>query len=286
MIIENDFAKNQRHYPKPPLITAAAILSKDPPSSSMRKEDEWESIDEKVIYPREVVESSRIPAKKIHDQSLYGADENDWGGLDAHNNTSSETEDVKYGPGNYPDDDTVPDLSALRAKAIKGHYTHFTTHEAKIAQPQTIEADWKWIIPDLLAAGPHPTFNKSNSQIDQSMTNLRKTFKAIVSVYDEPLSSKYSDSLEYLFVPTISKYSNDLSRICQFIDRQVEKNNAVFIHDLTSIGRTGTVLAAYFIYKNWLTADEAIAYIRQKYNSAAIESTYQEDELRRLAANV
>ena len=242
-----------------------------------------------VIFPTEDEQPVQRD-RKIHsfglneDIEASEDDENDWGGLDTIPINRDEIgeevidEENKYGPGNYPDDDDDDDANIgsdepeqnEQSYRTEEFYHHLFTEE---------NTQYAWVIPGVLAGGPHPIYYS----FQDDLSVLKKAgFKAIVSVFEAPLEKKYTDGFEYLFIPTLDGYCNDLMRICEFIDYQEEKGNPVFVHCFGGQGRTGTVLAAYLLYKKHLTgADEAIEYIRQKYSKTAIETSYQEDELHR-----
>lgn len=223
-----------------------------------------------VIFPSEDDKPTQ-QTRKIHSFGLSedfervsidnDDDQNDFGGIASVEETldrmdreeidepgSVDADENKYGPGNYPDDRTP-------------EFYHDLFTETK--------QSFTWIIPGI-CIGPHP--------INPEDFSAFKTagIKAIVSVLDKPLDPKHVRGFHYFFAPTVKGFSSNLGMICRFIDTQAGLGNPVFIHSLDSKGRAATVLAAYFVFKNWLTADEAIAWVRLNYNKAAIGKA-QED---------
>lgn len=232
-----------------------------------------------LIYPREDDKPAQ-PTKKIHsfglnddfentsiDTDVDPVDHNNWGGIeeltDALDATAQaiETEAmIPYGPGNYPSEEDY---------RTEGFYNTFFNDKEK--QPFT------WVMPNYLAAGPHPILT---SHLDDLSQFKKAGFKAIVTVFDKPLDKKYRDGFQYLFVPTPEGESCDLEQICKFIDIQQMLGHPVFIHSLAGSGRAATVLAAYFMHKNYTNgAEEALGYIREHYHKDAVETTQQEEAL-------
>ncbi len=142
---------------------------------------------------------------------------------------------------------------------------------------------FKWVVPGVLAGGPHPFY----FAFENNLTAYKEAgFKAIVSVYDEPLEISKVSGFQYYFLPTEDGKICSLEATCKFIDAMEKINKPVFVHSFAGNERTGTILAAYFMYKNWLTADEAISHVRLSYNKYAIGTTEQEDALHRFALDL
>lgn len=232
-----------------------------------------------IVFPREEDEDSTIPrTKRIHDFTLEedpevendGDDQNDFGGLAAllagmspddaeafadavrfGEDVESNVEETKYGPGNYPSEP---------------EFFHNLFAEGKLK--------YTWIVPGVLAAGAHPIFTLHQDDLSEFK---KAGFKAIVSVCDRPLDAKYLDGFNYLFIPTPKGTIDKLDKICRFIDGQEAKGNAVYVHSIDGKGRAAAVLAAYLIHMDYLTAEEAIEYVKQHYKSSM--TTEQEKKI-------
>lgn len=238
-----------------------------------------------LVYPRED-DKPADPSQKIHSQSLSQDfqrtsidklaqlvedvaedDENDWGGLGGVidraleaglNQMGVDTEEIKYGPGNYPDDNNT----SYRTPEF------FHNIFAKEQSP------FRWVVPGVLAIGPHPIFS---SHLDDLSVLRKAGIKAIITAFNKQLEPKYLKGFHYFFAPTPDGYSNDLNIVCKYIETQEKLGNPVFVHSFHGNGRAATIAAAYLVHKGWLTGEEAIEWVRQHFDESAIATTAQED---------
>jgi hypothetical protein len=209
------------------------------------RDDGWESIDSCVGLP-------------WHEQLR---DENDYGGLGKE----------KIKPViKFP---IITDINNMSAKSAEYYSSVFSPDVEK----------FKWVVPNVLAGGPHPFYFSFENNLKAYKA---AGFKAIMTTYEEQLGAKNTDGFQYFFLPTADGKAADLKGSCKFIAAMEKINKPVFVHSFTGNGRTATILAAYLMYKNWLTADEAIIYMRLKYSKHAIETDYQKDALHRFAINL
>ncbi|TGK16636.1 dual specificity protein phosphatase family protein [Leptospira kmetyi] len=65
----------------------------------------------------------------------------------------------------------------------------------------------------------------------------------------------------------------------QWMDKAISQNGKVLIHCVGGLGRSGTLAAAYTIWKEKLDAKEAISLVRESRSERAIESRIQEEFL-------
>jgi atypical dual specificity phosphatase len=137
--------------------------------------------------------------------------------------------------------------------------------------------NFSWVIKEKLAGSGMPM---TYSQFAWVVTHGIKT---IVTVREVPLPSKWftaynSDSVDYFHL-RVEDYSapslEEIDNTVAFIQRQIAKEEPVMVHCAAGRGRTGTILAAYFLKEENLTADQAIAKIR-RIRPGSIQSDRQE----------
>ncbi len=111
-----------------------------------------------------------------------------------------------------------------------------------------------------------------------------KGIKVVISLvrpeeYDERVIERVRElGLEHYFFP-IENFSAPpielLAQIVDLINQKVEEGKKVLVHCLAGCGRTGTVLAAYFVSKG-MQPDEAIEHLRS-LRPCSIETQQQYD---------
>jgi atypical dual specificity phosphatase len=109
---------------------------------------------------------------------------------------------------------------------------------------------------------------------------VQRGIKSIVTVREVPLPSKWFDGsdVSYLHLnvedfgaPSIE----ELDASVKFIEEQIESGRPTMVHCAAGKGRTGTVLAAYLVKNENLTAEKAIEKLRS-IRPGSVQSVVQE----------
>src|ERR687887_330399 len=137
--------------------------------------------------------------------------------------------------------------------------------------------NFSWVIEGKLAGSGMPmTFS-------QFLWVVTHGIKTIVTLREVPLPQKWlinniGARIDYLHlevedygVPSIQ----DMDNTIDYIRLHIQEEKPVMVHCAAGRGRTGTILAAYLLKENGLTAYKAIKKIR-KLRPGSIQSTTQE----------
>src|SRR6266481_2464649 len=152
-----------------------------------------------------------------------------------------------------------------------------------------------WVIPNVLAGMPMPYVHlerrlNHGGQMEAYPDELPDLYaagiRAVVSLLNIPSDKPVYESAGFAFLclpvsdggaPTIEQ----VSEFTYFVDGQRAANKPVAVHCEAGLGRTGTMIAAYLIFKGG-TLESAISQVRAA-ESKAIETATQIQFLQQLA---
>ncbi len=126
--------------------------------------------------------------------------------------------------------------------------------------------DLSWIIEGKLAASSKPRTVEDlkhwwNEGI-RAVINLLQDYEKTVP--DDEYVKIGFDYLSFPIPDMDAPDVEDLKRLVKWIDERIRAGKPVLVHCFAGLGRTGTVITAYIIYKEKLSVDEAIKYVRSK----------------------
>ena len=141
--------------------------------------------------------------------------------------------------------------------------------------------NFSWVIDGKLAGSGLPM------TYSQFFWLIKHGIKTIITVREVPLPSNWftdsiknidSDNINYLHLsvedfgaPSIEEIDSTVD----YIQRQIDNRKPVMVHCAAGKGRTGTILAAYLLKNENLTAEQAIKKIRN-LRPGSIQSNIQE----------
>ena len=147
-----------------------------------------------------------------------------------------------------------------------------------------------WLVKGRIAGTPWPGIIADTREDLSYLKNVGIT--RLYSLTEQPFPREHAQphgicvshlSIVDMEIPTI----NEAFMFCQDIDHLLLANNSIALHCKAGLGRTGTMLAVYYLwlYQGEKNADEAIAYVRG-LNRQMIQSQQQEDFLYDFAAEI
>jgi atypical dual specificity phosphatase len=134
-----------------------------------------------------------------------------------------------------------------------------------------------WVDEPLLAASAEPGGPEQLAWLRSQGVDI------LVTLTEDPLPRTWIDGaglmgvhvpIPDMDVPTVEQ----IEQVMSVIDKAKSSNMGVAVHCLAGRGRTGTILAAYFVYQG-MSAEEAIEKVRE-LRPGSIEVTEQEESIR------
>jgi len=126
--------------------------------------------------------------------------------------------------------------------------------------------DLSWIINKKLAAASKPR------TIEDLKYWWKEGIRAVINLLQDyektvPDNEYIKIGFDYLSFPIPDMDApevEDLKKLVKWIEEKINASKPVLVHCFAGLGRTGTVVTAYIIYKEKLSVDEAIKYVRNK----------------------
>ena len=138
-----------------------------------------------------------------------------------------------------------------------------------------------WIIPDLLAGMACPGYF---ADLDADLDHLAyEGVTHIVTLTEHALSMPRNTHFQVHHLPVVdfaAPENTQVLRFCQLVDQAAEKGERVMVHCLAGIGRTGTFLAAYLMWRDGLSFRQALSHVRalrKEYVQSVEQEAFLED---------
>lgn len=149
-----------------------------------------------------------------------------------------------------------------------------------------------WLLDGLVAGTPQPGVGVVHDA-DGDLRSLREVgISRLVSLTEAPFDAALAadHGIQCAFNPIPDMHPPTLSQavqLCHDIDLYCSKGEAVAVHCKAGLGRTGTILAAYWIWhkQGKVRGSEAVAHIR-RLEPRMIQSTQQEEFLTEFATEL
>jgi atypical dual specificity phosphatase len=144
-----------------------------------------------------------------------------------------------------------------------------------------MQHEFSWVIDNRLAGMPRPG---TDAAMEDDIAFLKRHgIDLLVSLTtDVPGAAQLAEhSIESLHIPVHDFQAPTMQQMLEFVERAasvIENGGHVGVHCTAGMGRTGTMLATYFVYQGG-TPEEAISRIRE-LRPGSIETAEQEEAVR------
>lgn len=144
---------------------------------------------------------------------------------------------------------------------------------------------FSWIIEGEIGGMPRPGLAQDELWRWLSSQGVRLVVSLTEAPPDKDLMAKYNIESLHLPVPDFTApRQDDLKRFIEHVKFHRHEKHAIAVHCGAGIGRTGTFLAAYLVWRG-MNADEAITLVRDK-RPGSVETDEQERAVREFAASL
>jgi len=143
--------------------------------------------------------------------------------------------------------------------------------------------NFSWIVNGELAGSGRPTTERELRWMRSRGVDV------VISLTEDPLPEGWikAAGLEYIHIPIQDHEApskETVDKAVDFIENSIARGRAVAVHCAAGQGRTGTILAAYFIKHKGMAAEEAVKLVR-RLRPFSIERR-QEEALKRYCEEV
>jgi len=135
---------------------------------------------------------------------------------------------------------------------------------------QLDQGDMNWIIPGKILAMSSPSTNTRDGGLKPSyffpvfrLHRVRTVVKLNEKMYSSHLFEEEGIKVEDLEYPDGSNpYDDTIVDFIRICDKELQSGRAVAVHCRAGLGRTGTLIGLYIMYKHGWTAKQTIAWLR------------------------
>jgi atypical dual specificity phosphatase len=154
-----------------------------------------------------------------------------------------------------------------------------------IKRSQGVAYRFTWILPNLLAGMACPG---QFADLGLDLAYLAKQgIRHIVTLTEDPLPLPHNSFFTAHHFPIRDFGAPQVSQVesfCEIVDEAERRHEGVMVHCLAGIGRTGTFLAAYLMWRSGWLAPAAIAFLRE-IRPEYVQSRSQEEFLEQWEAH-